>query len=206
MTKLSQKKFIVPVIGVILITIGLLFAIRSGRKALESYRAMRFAMEHDFDAGNLDVELIQPWMSIRYIAEAYAVPQSFIFDEINLDMNRSNSRLPLGQLNQLHDFGKNELGEPALVDLIVSTVELYRQQPVATGLSEGRVEPWMNVTYIANSTGVPVETFFADLGIPAEGYAYMPLKRLVDEAHYKPGVEKLMESLEQTIDTNGGRR
>ena len=86
MTKLFQKKFVVPVIGVLLIVVGLLMAIRSGRKAMNAYRAMQFAMDHNFDEGNLDVELISHWMNIRYIAEAYAVPQTFIFDEINLKM------------------------------------------------------------------------------------------------------------------------
>ena len=35
-----------------------------------------------------------------------------------LKWKRSSSELPLGRLNQLHDLGENEFGEPLLVDLV----------------------------------------------------------------------------------------
>lgn len=204
MTKLFHSRLILPLIGVLLILFGLSYAIRSGRRAVDAYRAMQFAGEHDFDAGDPDVELISHWMNIRYIAEAYAVPQSYIFDEIGVEMTRPASELPLGRLNQRNDFGQNELGEPMLVDLVADVVLAYRENPVVTGLSEGGVRHWMNVTYIANSTGIPVEIFFNDLGIPAEGHAYMPLERLVEESGYASGIDQLIKTLEQTLEANGG--
>ncbi|MFT5195692.1 MAG: hypothetical protein ACI85U_002715, partial [Candidatus Promineifilaceae bacterium] len=130
MKKLFQSRFILPLVGVLLILSGLVYAIRSARGALEAYRAVQFAMEHDFDGGNPDVELISHWMNIRYIAEAYTVPQSFIFDEIGLEMRHPVSEIPIGRLNQQHEFGQNESGEPVLVDLVMDAVLAYRANPV----------------------------------------------------------------------------
>ena len=45
-----------------------------------------------------------------------------------------------------------------------------------------------------------LKLFFADLAISAEGHAYMPLDRLVAEANYEPGIDHLIQTLEQTID------
>lgn len=206
MMKFLQSRFGLLLMGIILIGAGLTYAIRSGRGAIDSFRSIQFATEHNFDGGNPDIELISHWMNIRYIAEAYTVPQSFLFDEIGIEMNRPNSELPLRRLNRRYDFGDSELGDPALVDHVRDAILAYRENPVVTGLSEGNVRRWMNVTYIANSTGVSVEIFFDALGLPVAGYAYMPLDRLVDQSGYQPGVGQLIQVLEQTIDTNEGER
>lgn len=207
MTKLFRSKVSMLLLGVALLLAGSFFAVRSGKRALESYRAMQFAGEHDFDGGNLDVALVSGWMNIRYIAEAYAVPQSFIFDEVGLEMSRNNGEIPIGRLNQRFEFGVNDLEEPILSSLVADAIVSYRENPVVTGLTEGRVEGWMNVTYIANSTGIPVETFFDALGLSPTGYAYMPLPRLAEEANYEPGLDSLIETLNQTVESaTGGNR
>jgi len=206
MMKFLQSRLGPLLIGILLIGVGLPYAIRSGQGAMDTFRSMQFAAEHNFDAGNPDIELVAHWMNMRYIAEAYTVPQSFIFEEIGVEINRPNTELPLGRLNQRYRFGDSELGGPALVDHVRDAILAYRESPVVTGLTEGHVRRWMNVTYIANSTGIPVETFFNALGLPVAGHAYMPLERLVDKSGYKPGVEQLIEVLEQTIDANGGVR
>ena len=70
-----------------LIVLGLVIVIHYGRGAFNSYRAMEFAREHGFDAGNPNPDLIRPWMNIRYIAVAYAVPQEFLFAELGIPMD-----------------------------------------------------------------------------------------------------------------------
>jgi len=206
MKKLLQSKWAIFLLAGLLIAFGGYYALRSFDRVRDSYRAMQFAMEHDFDGGHPDIELISPWMNIQYIAEAYTVPQSFILDEVGLDSRRPNAQLPLGRINNHQELGENEAGEPVLVDLVTEAILKYREDPVATGLTEGQVQAWMNVTYIANSTGIPVETLFEAVGLPADGFAFMPLDRLVAQANYEPGVEALIKTLNEAVDANGGTR
>lgn len=206
MVKFFQSRRFALVVGALLIIIGLPFMVRSARSAMGSYRAMQFAAEHNFDAGNPDIELVSPWMNIRYIAEAYTVPQSFLFDEMGIKMTRSASELPLGRLNQRFKFGDSKNGGPALVDIVRNAIVAYHENPVVTGLSEKRVQKWMNIQYIANSTGIATELFFDELGIPQEGHLYMPLPRLVDQAGYEPGTDNMIKTLERVIDMRGGKR
>ena len=60
MQKVFQSRFFILIIGLVLIVGGLLFAVRYTRGALNAYRAMQFAREHDFHTGNLDVDLVLP--------------------------------------------------------------------------------------------------------------------------------------------------
>ena len=79
-------------------------------------------------------------------------------------------------------------------------ISQYRQNPVATGL-EGDIRPWMSIQYIANSTGIPAEYFFEQLGIPMDGNAYLPLDALIKEAQYEPGLRAMVEKIQQIVDT-----
>lgn len=206
MTKFLQSRLFLVCLALLLIVGGLFYVVRSTTGAIDAYRTMKFARQHNFDAGNPDIQLISHWMNIRYIAEAYTVPQSFIFDELGIEMNRPNSELPLGRLNRRYRFGDSENGGPAIIDHARDAIVAYRLNPVVTGLTEGQVRRWMNVTYIANSTGISVESFFDALGITNDGYAYMPLERLVNQSGYEPGIEQLTEILQQVVDANGGRQ
>lgn len=195
-----QSKAFALIVGLILIAGGLFFAYRYTMGAYNAYRAMQFANQHNFDAGNPDVALLHPWMNIRYIAEAYTVPQSFLFEEIGVKMNPPNSELPVGRLNGRLRLGSID-NQPAIITVLREAILKYRQNPVVTGLAEDRVRRWMNIQYIANSTGIPTEYIFEQIGIPMEGHAFMPLERLVDETDYEPGVRVLVEQLQQIIDT-----
>jgi hypothetical protein len=201
MVQFFQSKRFIQGLAIVLIVVGLLFAVRYIRGTLNTFREMSFAANNDFDAGNLDVELIRPWMSIRYIAEAYAVPQLYIFEQINIPMERHSNRVPLQRLNTHERLGQIN-DEPVLVDMVREAIADYRRTPVVTGLAEERVQPWMNMQYIANSTGIPVEQLFAEVGLAVDGYAYMPLDKLVGETGYKPDVEHLIRTLQRVVDAH----
>jgi len=62
------------------------------------------------------------------------------------------------------------------------------------------VARWMNVQYVANSTGIPADYIFEQLSLPMDGNAFMPLDRVVDETNYKPGVRELTKQIQQIID------
>lgn len=186
-----------------LIVAGVFLAIRYVRGTLNAYREMEFATQHNFDAGNPDVALLEPWMNIRYIAEAYTVPQPFIFESLNIPMERASSELPLRRLNNRLDLGQDD-DEAAIVERLRQIILNYRRNPVTTGLGERRVRPWMNLQYIANSTGIPVETLFAEIGVPVEGHAFMPLKRLIEQSGYEPDIDYLIDTLQRLVDENEG--
>jgi hypothetical protein len=197
--QLFRSKRVVPPIAVLFILVGIFFATRYATRALDTYREVTFVRQHDFDAGNLEVDILKPWMNIQFIAEAYAVPQVFIFAEINIPMERQTSAIPLGRLNNHFRLGEID-GEPALVEMVRQAILKYRENPVVTGLAEKGVRRWMNMQYIANSTGIPVETLFAEVGIPVEGNAYKPLDWLVRESGYEPGVDHLIDILQRVVD------
>lgn len=199
MNRLLSSRFIVPLLAILLIGFGILFLTRFARGSMDSYQAMRFAEANDFDAGNVDVEIIQPWMHLRYIAEAYAVPQSYLHEQLGIPGDRQSRRLPIGRINQRLRLGEVN-DEPAIVEKVKEAIRSYRANPVVTGLTEGEVQKWMNVQYIANSTGIPAETFFDAADIPLAGNDYKPLGWLVDSIGYEPGEEHLLRTLQEVVE------
>lgn len=194
----------IQILAVILIVVGLGLAIHFGRGAFNAYRAMEYARVHNFEAGNVDSNLIRPWMTLRYIAVAYAVPQEYLFFELNIPMERRHSETPLYQLNDQFKFGpSSHNGQPGLAieDKLRQAILKYRENPVPTGLKEGGVRPWMSIQYIANSTGIPAEYFFEQIGLPMDDHAYMLLERLSDETHYRGGPRALIEAVQRVVDT-----
>lgn len=188
------------VIALVLIIAGLILSVRYAAGSFRAYRSVRFAMQHDFHAGNLDTDLLRPWMPLRFIAVAYAVPQAFLFDELGVEMTKANSGLPLGKLNDRLGLGVSN-DQPVLLHRVREAIVTYRANPVATGLAEGRVEPWMNIQYIANSTGIPAQHFFDQLGIPMDGNAYVPLDALVRKTEHGRESARLLVEIQAIIDT-----
>jgi hypothetical protein len=192
----------VQILAIALIVFGLGLVIHYGRGAVHAYRAMQFAEFHEFDAGHLDPDLIRPWMTIRYIAVAYAVPQEFLFSELDIPMARRNSETPLYRLNNEFDWGQSAQGPwPAIVDKVRAAILAYRADPVTTGLRERGVRPWMSVQYISNSTGIPPQYIFEQIGLPLAGNAYMPLEKLSDETRYEGGTRALVRKIQNLVDT-----
>jgi len=189
------------IIAILLILMGLIMVINYGRRTFVAYRAIEYARSHNFDAGNLDPNLVRPWMNMEYIAVAYAVPQEYLYVQLNIPMEQRNSRTPLSKINdQFRAKQPNTQGDPIIIDEIRAAILAYRADPVSTGLKEGGVRPWMSIQYIANSIGMPAETIFKQLGVPMEGHAYMDLARLADEVHYKGGPKALADDLQKMVD------
>jgi hypothetical protein len=187
-----------------LIVAGLAIMIPRAQGMLSFYREARYAAEHDFASGNPSPSLIRPWMSIRYISAAYAVPQKYLFDAAHIQPRKETSMVALSRLNQEMGLGK-EGEEPALVKTIRAAILAYRIDPVHPGLLEKRVEGWMTMQYIANSTGIAVEELFAAAHISSEGNAYKPLDFLSDELDYPGGVKALLEVLQEKVQEQEGQ-
>ncbi len=214
--RIVRSKYTVLVVAIVLIIFGALTTIRYARGALNAYRTMEYARVNNFDAGNVDPALIRPWMNLRFVAVAYAVPEEYILEELGIRPpeghggrtdgppggrdDREFTQAPLDRLNDRLRLG-NTNGEPALLPILRDVILRYREDPVATGMTERGVRPWMNMQYIANSTGIPVETFFEAMGVPVEGYAYIPLERLADEVQFVGGPGALMDAIRNVINT-----
>lgn len=183
-----------------LIIAGILIMIPRVRGMIGFYKEARYAAEHDFAAGNLSPDLLRPWMSIRYISVAYAVPQGYLFETLNIQPKRETSMISLQRLNRELGLGTVN-GTPALLDSVRAAIVTYRANPVVTGLIEQRVEEWMTVQYIANSTGISSAYIFEQVGLPIEGNANKPLGFLSDELKYPGGVKALVAAVQKVIDS-----
>jgi hypothetical protein len=190
----------VQLFAIILIIVGLSIMIPKGLGMFEFYKEVQYATNNNFQAGNPSPNLLRPWMSIRYISVAYAVPQKYLFEAANIQPKEENSMIALNRLNNQMKLGKLN-GEPTLIKTIRDAIIAYRASPVVTGLIERKVSDWMNVQYIANSTGIPAETIFQEIGIPMDGNAYLPLGYLSDTVNYTGGSKALVSALQKIVDS-----
>jgi len=115
--------------------------------------------------GITNVEVIRPWMTIRYIGVAYGVPQEYIFFELDIPFDPKDSDTPLRRFNDKYEFGPPSPSEGLpVLQQIKTIIQQYQSDPVATGLNE--IRPWMTIQYVANATGVPASYIFEYLDIP----------------------------------------
>jgi len=192
----------VQILAIVLIILGVVIMAFKVQGMSDFYKEVNYAVEHDFAAGNPSPELLRPWMTIRYISVAYAVPQEYLFDATRIQPKKENSMLALERLNQQMGLGQVG-GQPALMKTVQGAILAYRANPVATGLIEQNVEGWMTVAYIANSIGVPAETILQEVGISPEGNAYKPLGFLSDEVNYPGGEDALVEAIQKIVAEQG---
>ena len=66
----------------VLILGGLAIISIYGYRTYRSFNQVRYAQNEGLTDGTADVAAIRPWMTIRYIAVAYAVPEEYIFAQI----------------------------------------------------------------------------------------------------------------------------
>jgi len=202
-TILSKFKSIskIQILAFCLVLFGLVLMVSKGLGMLEFYKEVRYANENNFSAGNLSPDLLRPWMTIRYISVAYAVPQAYLFENIGIQPKEENSMIALNRLNGKQGLGQAN-GRPAIMNTIHAAIDQYRAAPVVTGLIEKRVTDWMSVQYIANSIGLPAETIFQELGIPMDGNAYIPIGYLSDANDYEGGPKALVAAVQKIVDSH----
>lgn len=193
----SLSKF--QILALALVAIGLVLVLVFGVRTYRSFRMLQYIREQGIDTGTADVDAIQPWMTVRFVAVAYAVPQEYIFAELDIPFDRRNSNDTLGALNRKFNLGRSPDGEfPAIIDPLAEAITQYRENPVATGL-EDDVRPWMSIQYISNSTGVPADYIFEQLGIPNEdNNAFKPLDRL-DKDYRFGGPREISEAVQAVL-------
>lgn len=189
------------ILAVVLIMLGLGVMVSRGLGMLNFYKEVRFAREHNFKAGNISPDLLRPWMTLRYISVAYAVPQKYLFDAAGIQPREENSMIALDRLNR-HMHLPTLNGQPAIINTIRNAIIKYRASPVATGLIERRVRDWMSVQYIANSLGLPADTIFQQLNIPMAGNAYLPLGPLSQAVNYPGGPAALTSAVQKIVDSH----
>jgi hypothetical protein len=182
-----------------LVILGLGVMIYKARGMLEFYKEVQYASQHDFAAGNLSPDLIRPWMSLRYVAAAFAVPQQYLYQAANIQPKKETSMIAINRLNSQMDLGKVD-GQPALMQTLRAAILAYRANPVATGLLEKQVENWMTMQYVANSCAISVESLFEGLNLPAQGNAYKPLNFLATETDYSGGPKALLANIQKIVD------
>jgi hypothetical protein len=169
------------ILAIALVVTGLVLVILFGVRIIHSFGEMQYIREQGLDLGTADVEAIRPWMTVRFVAVAYGVPQEYLFAELGIPFDQRNSNETLRSLNRKYDFGRPvDDHQLPILEKTKEAVVQYQANPVATGLAED-VRPWMSIRYIANSTGIPEAYIFQQLGIPIDGNEGKPLDRLDQE-------------------------
>ncbi len=187
-------------IALLLIGIGLLCLFFFGGRSLRAYQQIRYIRQQGLDHGVASVRAIAPWMTIRYVAVAYAVPEEYIFAELGIPYDRRNRNDTLGELNRTYQFGLDSTGELAILPRVIEVVEAYWANPVATGL--GDIRPWMTIRYIANSSGVPEDYLLGQLTLTAApNPAVRPLGQLAESSNYPGGLPELIHTLQAALQT-----
>lgn len=187
------------ILTIAMIVLGLGLAGFYGVRSARSFREFRYIHQQGLDRGAASVEAIRPWMTIRFIAVAYAVPEEYIYSALAIPFDQRNADQSLGELNKTYQLGfAPGSTELASVGKARAAITEYRRNPVATGLRD--VRPWMSVRYIANSAGVPEAEIFAAVGLPAAGNESKPLEMLSQQQHYPGGSGALAGAIQKALE------
>jgi hypothetical protein len=186
-------------IAVALIAAGLIVTAFFAVRAVRSFRTLQYIHQQGLDRGTASVDAIRPWMTIRFVAVAYAVPEEYMYSALSIPFERRSRDQALGELNRIYNLGLVPGGtELVSVQRARDAVTAYRKNPVATGLRD--VRPWMSVRYVANSAGVDEASIFAAIGLPAAGNENKPLDLLSEEQHYRGGPRALADAVAAALD------
>jgi hypothetical protein len=184
-------------LGIVVVVIGVAIAAFFGVRSISSFRQLQYIRQQGLDRGTASVDAIRPWMTIRFVAVAYAVPEEYLYSALNIPFDERNANTSLGELNRKLQLQPSTVGSLPVVDTVRQAIADYRANPVATGLRD--VRPWMSVRYIANSTGVPEQAIFQAIGIPATGNESKPLDLLSKEQHYPGGPRALADAIRTAL-------
>ena len=72
------------ILAIVLVVVGLGLVIFFGMRSYRSFRAMQYIREQGLDVGAADLDAIRPWMTVRFVAVAYGVPQEYIFAQLDI--------------------------------------------------------------------------------------------------------------------------
>jgi hypothetical protein len=192
----SPRTRLLLTVGVI--ALGLAIAAFFGIRTITSARQLRYIHQQGLDRGIASVDAIRPWMTVRFIAVAYAVPEEYISSALEIPFEQRRPDTSLGELNKQLQLGQSPDNELAIIAKAKTAINAYRANPVATGLRD--VRPWMSIRYIANSTGVPEQVIFTAIGIPATNNEYKPLDLLGKEQHFPGGPRALADAVTKALD------
>jgi hypothetical protein len=191
-------------LAILLIVAGAVIISLYGLRSVRAYREFQYIRAEGLDRGTARIEAIRSWMTVRYIAVAYAVPEEFIFAQLEIPYNRRNNHATLGELNDEYGMGLSPNGTyPQIIDRVAQAIRDYRANPVPTGLRD--IRPWMTIRYIASSTGIPEEYLLEQIGLDAQRAAQIdatvrPLDQLAPELHFPEGPRALFRRLEDAIE------
>ena len=181
-----------------LVVLGLGLVIFFGLRSFRSFRQLQYIEDQKLFTATSSPEAVQPWMTIRFVATAYAVPEEYLFAALDVPLKERNDAMGLRDLNQVLQLGRSTQGAyPAIIDAVRQAIEQYRANPVAPGL-KGDIRPWMSIQYIANSTGIPADYIFEQIGLPMAGNEYKPLEVLYDELEVNHGRRRALTEAVQT--------
>lgn len=184
--------------------LGIGIVIFFSARAVRSFHELQYIHQQGLDNGTASVDAIRPWMTIRFIAVAYAVPEEYLYSALNIPFDQRNANRSLGDLNR--DFQLGDKGDkgardgrptPVIVGLVQDAITEYRKNPVATGLND--VRPWMSIRYIANGSGVAEQQIFAAVGIASSGNENKPIEILSREQNYRGGPRALADAVQQAL-------
>ncbi len=201
--------------AVLILVIGLGIMFFYGTRTLSAYREFEYARTQGLLNGTASVDAIKPWMTIRYIAVAYAVPEEYLYAQLGVPyQDRPGPRHDsLGEVaRRITPNHEPKTAIDGVITQLRTAILEYRENPVAPGLRDIRL--WMSIAYITNSTGVPaaylVEQIEASLhteagSTPTANQAatllgdnmYKPLIQLVEDLAY-PGGPKALEEIINT--------
>lgn len=187
------------IVAGVVMAVGLGLIAFFGTRAYASWNRLGYIRASGLDAGTASVDAIRPWMTIRFVAVAYAVPEEYVHSALDIPFVERKSDTTLGELNRIFERGFAEDGEElAVVAETRAAIEAYRADPVVTGLHD--VRGWMSIRYIANSTGVAEEDLIAALDLPLEISPTKPLEIVADEAKLPGGPRALVDKLRVYLD------
>src|SRR5262245_15868095 len=126
-------------LAIAVILIGLAVAAFFGIRSVRSYREFQYIRQQGLDRGAASVDAIRPWMTIRFIAVAYAVPEEYLCSALGIPFERRNADQSLGELNRIYHLGLvPNSTELVIVDRARAAITEYRKDAVAPGLRDAR--------------------------------------------------------------------
>ncbi|MCA9963967.1 MAG: hypothetical protein KC423_06985 [Anaerolineales bacterium] len=181
------------------LALGVLLILIFGVRSFRSFKQMRYVRAEGLDRGDASVDAIRGWMTLDYVAVAYAVPEEYLLNYLGIPFEQRNGHETLRDLNRIYDLGLSaDRQDQRVIEAVAEAIEAYRANPVVTGLDD--IRPWMTIRYISVSTGVSETYIFEQIGIPAENdNEFKDLGRLDKEYRYEGGLRALIDTLRNAL-------